>query len=57
VVGEIALVVDRDVGADQPGLASPHIRVGLLQRGAASRRDFTSVPVSTMPASTRSRRW
>jgi hypothetical protein len=40
MVGEIALVVDRDVGADQPGLASPHIRVGLLQGSAAVPEGF-----------------
>ena len=35
MVGDIALVVDRDVGADEPGLPIPHVRVGLLERGAA----------------------
>ena len=35
MIGEIALVVDRDVGADQPGLPLADIRVGLLERGPA----------------------
>src|SRR6266550_2621793 len=35
VIGEIALVVDRDVGADQPGFPLADIRVGLLEGGPA----------------------
>src|SRR5882672_312526 len=35
VVGEIALVVDRDVGADQPGFPASNVCVGLLERGPA----------------------
>src|SRR2546427_3893692 len=35
MIGEIALVVDRDVGADQPGSPLADIRVGLRERGPA----------------------
>ena len=35
VVGQVALVVDRDVGPDEPGLPVPHVRVGLLKGGPA----------------------
>ncbi len=35
MVGEIPLVVDRDVRADKPGLPASHVRIGLLERSAA----------------------
>ena len=51
------LVVGVDVRADEPRLALAHVRIGLLEAHAAIRSDFTSLPVSTIPASKRSRKW
>ncbi len=35
MVGDVALVVDRDVGTDEPGLPIAYVRIGLLERGTS----------------------
>jgi len=49
MVGEISLVVDRDVGADEPGL-TPRTQHRPAAVCAAIPDDFTSVPVPPRPA-------
>src|SRR5207302_1944236 len=40
VVRQVPLVVDRDVGTDEPGLPAANVRIGLLERGAAVAKRF-----------------
>ncbi len=52
MVEAAALQVFRDIGVDQPELAAAGIGIGFRDRRLALvRSDFTSVPVSAMPAS------
>jgi hypothetical protein len=57
VVLHPGLVARIDAGADEPDLPLAHVRVRLLQAGAALTQPFTSLPVSTRPASKRLRKW
>ena len=57
VVGEVPLRVLGNVQADEIDLAVADVAEGTLKLAFPSRSDLTSVPVSTSPASKRSRRW
>jgi len=51
VVEAVGLQILGDVGVEQEQLVAGRARVGLADGRLALRSDFTSVPVSAMPAS------